>query len=200
MNNETSNQSEMQNNSHEEQITRTYRPRLSFYHANNKGSGSAAQFELVPACGDRDGVIYLTLAQQKSVATGSVEQGNRQYATFDWQNRVTVKLNFSDICQMLQVFRGAATTIAEGKGLYHSSHNTTTIINLTRQADPYPGLALEVSRRNKSESEAPNRVRIMLNSAEAFGVGAVLEQSLGVIAFGIPKEPFSEFTPPRPEG
>lgn len=200
MNTETNNQIDSHDNSHEEQITRTYRPRLSFYHANNKGSGSAARFELVPACGDRDGVIYMTLAQQKSVATGSVEQGNRQYATFDWQNRVTVKLNFSDICQMLQVFRGTTTTIAEGKGLYHSSHNTTTIINLTRQADPYPGLALEVSRRNKSESESPNRVRIMLNSAEAFGVGTVLEQSLGVIAFGIPKEPFSEFAPPQSEG
>jgi hypothetical protein len=31
-------------------------------------------------------------------------------------------------------------------------------------------------------------VRILFNAAEAFGLGAVLEQSLGLIAFGIPKE------------
>lgn len=200
MNTDTNNQSDSNTSSHEELTTRAYRPRLSFYHANNKGSGSVAQFEVVPASGERDGVVFLTLAQQKSVATGTVEQGNRQYATFDWQNRVTVKLNFSDLCQMLQVLRGTATTIAEGKGLYHSSHNTTTIINLTRLADPYPGLALEVSRKSKTESEALNRIRIVFNNAEAFGVGAVLEQSLGVIAFGILKEPSSDFTLPRVDG
>ena len=74
---------------------RAYRPRLSFYHANSKGTGSAARLEVVPATGERDGAIFMTLAQQKSVASGSTEQGNRQHATFDWQNRVTVKLNNS---------------------------------------------------------------------------------------------------------
>jgi hypothetical protein len=144
-------------------------------------------------------VIYLTLASQKSIASGSVVLGNRQYATFDWQNRVTVKLNFNDLCQMLQVFRGVATNIAEGKGLYHNSGDTTTIINLNRQSEPYAGLALDVSRRSRAESDSVVRVRIMFKDAEAFGVGAVLEQSLGLIAFGIPKEPFYAPDPARAE-
>ncbi len=172
---------------------RNYRPRLSFYHASGKGSGSAARFEVVPTCGDREGAVFLTLAQQKSVATGSAELGNRQYATFDWTNRVTVKLNFSDLCQMLPVFKGQAATIADGKGLYHDSGHTTTLINLTRQPDPHIGLALEVSRRGKAESEAAVRTRIVFNSAEAFGLGAVLEQVLGLLAFGIPSDAF--YTP-----
>jgi len=171
----------------------TFRPRLSFYHANGKGTGSAAQFEVVPACGDRDGAVFLTLAQQKSVASGSAEHGNRQHATFDWQNRVTVKLNFSDLCQMVPVFKGQAATIGDGKGLYHDSRNTTTLINLTRQSEPYTGLALEVSRRGKAESEQALRLRIVFNAAEAFGLGAVLEQVLGLLAFGIPSDAF--YTP-----
>ncbi len=167
---------------------RAYRPRLMFYHANGKGSGSAARFELVPACGDREGAIFLTLAQQKSVATGTNDQGNRQHATFNWQSRVIVKLNFSDLCQMLLVCRGQQNAIADGKGLYHDSRGATTIINLSRQAEPVPGLALEVSRRVKGESDSGTRVRIVFNAAEALGLGAVLEQSLAVVAFGIPRE------------
>jgi len=188
MNTDTDNQVNTLKTADEDTAFRPYRPRLSFYHANSKGTGSAARFEIIPACGERDGVIFMTLAQQKSVAAGSDAQGNRQYATFDWQNRVTVKLNFSDLCQMLLVFRGLATTIMDGKGLYHDSRNTTTIINLTRQAEPYPGLSLDVSRRGKAEAEAAIRVRILFNGTEAFGLGTVLEQSLGVLAFGIPKE------------
>ncbi len=188
MNTERENQSNAQSIFDDERSSRAYRPRLSLYHANAKGSGSAARFELVPATGDRDGAIYLTLAQQKSVASAAGEDGRAQYATFDWQNRVTVKLNFSDICQMLLVFRGVADAVADGKGLYHSSGSMTTIINLTRQSEPYAGVALEVSRRSKSEPDAAVRVRIVLKEAEAFGVGTVLEQSLALIAFGVPKE------------
>jgi hypothetical protein len=199
MNTETDNQTASQSIFDEERSFRAYRPRLSFYHANAKGSGSAARFELVPAAGDRDGVIYLTLAQQKSVASAAGAEGRAQFATFDWQNRVTVKLNFSDICQMLLVFRGVADAVADGKGLYHSSGSMTTIINLTRQSEPYAGLALEVSRRSKSEPDAAVRVRIVFREAEAFGVGAVLEQSLGLIAFGVQKEAALQPTAPRNE-
>lgn len=188
MNTDTNTSIPLQKSADDDTVFRPYRPRLSFYHANGKGTGSAVRFELIPACGEREGVIFMTLAQQKSVAGGSDEQGNRQHATFDWQKRVTVKLNFNDLCQMLLVLRGQATTINDGKGLYHDSRNTTTLINLTRQPEPYPGLSLDVSRKGKTEGEPVLRVRILFNSAEVVGLGAVFEQSLGVLAFGIPKE------------
>lgn len=188
MNTDTNHSGTAQRTFDDDAPARNFRPRLSFYHANGKGTGSAARFEVTPACGDRDGAVYLTLAQQKSVASGSADQGNRQHATFDWSNRVTVKLNFGDLCQMLLVFKGQAATIAEGKGLYHDSRNTTTLINLTRQTDPHPGLALEVSRRGKTESDPTARTRIVFNAAEAFGLGVALEQALGLLAFGIPRD------------
>jgi len=200
MNNSTSVSDTAQKAFDNDASARNYRPRLSFYHANGKGSGSAARFELVPACGDREGSVFLTLASQKSVASGSVDQGNRQYATFDWKNRIAVKLNFGDLCQMLSVFKGQAATIADGKGLYHDSRTTTTRINLTRQAEPYAGLALEVSRRGKAESEQVLRTRIIFNNTEAFGLGAVLEQILGLLAFGIPNDVSYTSSSARAEG
>jgi hypothetical protein len=100
-----------------------------------------------------------------------------------------VKLNFTDLCQMLLVFAGQAATISDGKGLYHDNRSTTTVINLTHQTEPYAGYALEVSRRSKSEPESTARIRMLFNAVEAFGLGKVLEQSLGVVAFGIPRNP-----------
>jgi hypothetical protein len=188
MNTDTNHAGTMQETSDGIAPVRDYRPRLAFYHANGKGSGSAAKFEVVPASGDRDGAVYLTLASQKSVATGSMDQGTRQHATFDWTNRITVKLNFGDLCQILQVFKGPLATIADGKGLYHDSRATTTFINLTRQTEPHPGWALDVSRRSKDVSEAITRTRIVFNASEAYGLGVVLEQALGVVAFGVPRE------------
>ena len=180
---------------------RSFRPRLSFYHANGKGTGSAARFEVVPATGDRDGTVFMTLAQQKSVATGSNDQGNRQHATFDWQSRVTVKLNFSDLCQMIPVLKGGAANIADGKGLYHDSRASVTMINLAFQTEPCRGHTLDVSRRPKTGNEPATRIRILLNAHEAFGLGVVLEQTLGLIAFGIPRDvaPGAGFAPTAAE-
>ena len=83
-------------------------------------------------------------------------------------------------------------------GLRIAAQKLDRLINLTRQTEPYAGLSIDVSRRSKTESETAVRVHIMFNEAEALGVGVVLEQSLGVIAFGIPKE--NTYTPaPRQE-
>ncbi len=197
MNNTTTDQTAAQEVNQDRAQTRNYRPALNFYHANGKGTGSVARFEVVPATGDRDGSVFMTLAQQKSVASGSTEQGNRQYATFDWANRVIVKLNFGDLCQMLPVFKGQATAIGDGKGLYHDSGSSTTIINLVHQTDPYPGHALDVSRRSKSGGDPAPRIRILFNATEAYGLGVVLEQVLGLLAFGIPRE-FRPSSAPTP--
>ena len=103
MNSKNDNRATAQDNAQGATKTRNYRPALSIYHANGKGTGSAVRFEVVPAASGRDGAVFMTLAQQKSVASGSREHGNRQHATFDWQNRVTVKLNFDDLCIVREV-------------------------------------------------------------------------------------------------
>ena len=49
MNTDTNNPMNAQKTSDEDTTFRPYRPRLSFYHANSKGSGSAVRFEVIPA-------------------------------------------------------------------------------------------------------------------------------------------------------
>lgn len=167
---------------------RRYKPRLCFYHPSSKGTGSAAQFEVKPASGDRDGAVFLTLAAQKSAAAQNHDTGQRAFATFDWQAALTVKLNFTDLTQILMVFNGAAPSIGDGKGLFHDSAGSSTIIRLAKADEPLKGFSLDISRKQKSADATAARVHILLNPVEAYGLRLVLSQILPLVAFGIPAE------------
>ena len=101
-----------------------YRPKFTIYHANGKGTGGAVQLELHPAHDRVDGSIMMKMASQLTV-------GNRMapvptYPRFDWDNAVTVKLDFNDLCSFLQVFRGECETINDEHGLYHTTAQAAT--------------------------------------------------------------------------
>jgi hypothetical protein len=160
----------------------SYRPRLSYYHPNGRGTGGAIQFELHPAHGCTDGSIFATFARQKTV--GTCEGSVRTFPRFDWANRICVKLDMSDLLQMLQVFRGMQESIADGKGLFHRSTHSNTIVKLEHRIEPQPGYLLEAFRR-PLEGE-PSSAGVVLTVSEALGLSLAIEQSMDVIAFGIP--------------
>jgi hypothetical protein len=175
--------------------SRRYKPRLMFYHPSPKGTGSAAQFEVKPASGDRDGAVFLTLAAQKSAASAKPESGQRAFATFDWQAALTVKLNFTDLSQILMVFNGALPALSDGKGLFHDSAGSSTIIRLAKAEEPLKGFSLEISRKQKGGDATAARVHILLNPVESYGLRLVLSQILPLVAFGIPMEPDASANP-----
>lgn len=160
----------------------SYRPRLSYYHPNGRGTGGAVQFELHPAHGSVDGSIFATFARQKTV--GSREGDVRTFPRFDWTNRICVKLDMSDLLQMLQVFRGMQESIADGKGLFHRSENSSTVVKLEHRIEPQPGYVFEAWR--KPLDGEPSRAGVVFTVAEALGLSLAIEQSMDVIAFGIP--------------
>ncbi len=170
----------------DKEVRRTFRPNLQLFHPNAKGTGSAVKFELHPAHDDRDGCIMMTLANQKSVGSRTGETPT--YSTFDWENRICVKLDFSDLAAMLQVFRGECESIADGHGLYHRSVDFSTKINLHHFVDPRPGYLVEVYRSSNGRSgpEKESNARFLLSSAEAEGLSVAIEHSLAVVCFGIP--------------
>ena len=160
------------------------RPRCSYYHPNGRNTGAAVQFELHPAHGFTDGSIFVTFAKQKTVGT---REGNvYTFPRFDWANRICVKLDMADLVQMLQVFRGMQESIADGKGLFHRSETHNCIIKLEHRLEPQPGYVFEVSRKAVGDDGETERVGIVFTMAEALGLSLAIEQSMDVIAFGIP--------------
>lgn len=162
---------------------KTYRPSLVFYKANAKCTGCAMKMELHPAHGDTAGSIMMSLASQKTV--GDYRGPNPIYPTFDWENPITVKLDFTDLAKMLQVFRGECESIEEGRGLVHRSPKGLTYIKLEHLVEPIPGYKLEV--KFSAVAGSVEQRTIMLAPYEALGLTAAIESSLGVICFGVPE-------------
>ena len=158
------------------------RPALTIYHPNGEGTGSAIRLELHPAHDDTAGSIMATIATQ--LTTGNCMGSMPVYPRFDWDGAITVKLDFTDISKMLQVFRGECESLEYGRGLFHKSTRGTTKIILNHIVEPINGYMLEVYRKT-SDSEDSN-ARIFLSPYEALGLATAIESSMGVICFGIP--------------
>ena len=161
---------------------RAFRPKLAFYKANAKGSGCAMKMELHPAHGQTDGSIMVTLANQMTI--GDRRGPNPTFPHFDWENAICVKLDFSDLSKMLQVFRGEYESIEDGRGLVHRSPKGLAYIKLAHLIEPIPGYRLEVEFFAGSGNS--ERRTVMLMPCEALGLVAAIESSLGVICFGVP--------------
>jgi len=165
--------------------TTAYRPRLTFYHPNAKGTGCAVEFELHPARDDADGAIWMRAANQMTV--GDRRGPSPTYPRFDWENRLCVKLDFSDLCKILQVFRGECESLDDGRGLYHASAKANTRIVLRHLLEPVPGYSLEIYRTLRDGGEDAS-AHIFFNSAEALGLCESIAGSMSVLTFGVPQD------------
>ena len=160
-----------------------HRPNLTFFHPNPKGTGGALRLELHPAHDRVSGSIMMSVANQLTI--GDRRGPVPTFPTFDWENKIVVKLDFDDLCKFLQVFRGECESIDGDRGLYHSSPRASTCIKLRHLVDPISGYSLELYRSVRG-SAAESRAHIILNSAESHGLCEAIAGSMSVISFGIP--------------
>lgn len=159
-----------------------YRPSLSFFHPNAKCTGGAMKMNLHPAHDDTDGSIMVTIANQLTVGKRTAE--THTFARFDWENAICCKLDFMDLCHILQVLRGECESIEDGRGLYHRSKSASTRIVLRHILECTQGYSFEMYRTaaNGTESSA----HIFLSATEALGLCEAISGSMSIISFGIP--------------
>lgn len=183
------------NNAKFTQSVGQFRPRLSLYHPNAKGTGCAIKLDLHPAHDDVDGCIMLCAANQMTV--GNRNCPNPVFPRFDWENQICVKLDFNDLCQFLQVFRGASESIADGRGLYHRTSKASTRIVLRHVAEVAFGYSLELYRTLSGGGET--KARIFLDAAEAGGLCESIAGAMYLVSFGIPMLTAGEVRPSETE-
>lgn len=158
-------------------------PRYTCCHPNAKGTGCSVQFELHPAHEHVEGSIFVTFAGQKMV--GSYENGRRILPTFDWENRITVRLDVNEVAEMLEVFRGYREKMADGKGLFHRTAKANTVITLEHRLEPAPGYLFSVSRKTV-DGDLFKRLGVLLSMKEALVLSESLSGALVYMAFGMP--------------
>ncbi len=157
------------------------RGRLVFYHANGQGTGMALQFELrMNRKGEeRYDCIFMEMARQKTASSGM--GGQRVPATFDWGGKVTIKLDFFDVCEMLLVLEGKSEKMGGGRnGLYHEAKGSSVLITMergTKQGGYYIGIS------KKKGAEQVFKGQILLSEAESLGLRHVLQNSLFFMVF-----------------
>ena len=149
-------------------------PALRFYRANAQRTGSAIRIELHPAHDSVDGFVSLSFVNQ------SQEVG---FPGFDWADPITVKLDFVEVCKVIQVLRGECESIDDGKGIFIRSPHCMTVFSFRHMVEPVPGYEFNVKRRDL-DAGADKSARFVLNGAEALGLCCAFEQVLGVLAFG----------------
>lgn len=136
------------------------------------------KLELLPANGEIDGGVVVTLAPQRSIGSSVTNP------TFNWDDAITARLDILDISQLLMVFRGIQESIADGKGLFHRTADANKVIKFEHRIEPVPGYLLDVSA--KPYDGDVKHVWFHFRQAEAFALLTVLEQSLVSVAFGEP--------------
>lgn len=161
--------------------TKMYSDRLAIYHANGKGTGAAVQLEprLNQQPGDRYNCFFLEMARQKTVASRG--DGGSAHATFDWEQKITVKLDFTDVSALLSVLEGVTDHVGDRReALYHQNGSANTMIRFSRRESG--GVALSLSRKRAGDDQA-SRIGTVLSQDEAVGLRCILRMGLFFITF-----------------
>jgi hypothetical protein len=155
---------------------------ICYYHANAKGMGSALRLEpkVNRREGDRYNCFFIEMAAQK---TAAVKDGaTKKHATFDWENKITVRMDFADLCELLTVLEGRADKVGgERNGLYHASGNGNTLIAFQHNKETRTYF-LSLSRKNKGDDSA-RKIAITLSEVEATGLRCLLQTGLFFVSF-----------------
>ncbi len=156
--------------------------KMAFYHPNGTGTGVALQFEprVNRTPGDRYNCFFFEMAGQKTTSGRAGDK--RVMPTFDWANKLTVKMDFADLCEMLMVLEGRQERVGGQKnGIYHDSDKANTVITFAKIPEK-SGYAFGLSRKDKDSGQLI-RLAIGLSEAEALGLRCLIQSGLFFITF-----------------
>lgn len=133
--------------------------------SKNEQAGAAAQFAFSP----EKRSVFLSLARQKGEKLAPGVSGNQ----FDWENKIIVKLDETDLGKFLAVFENRIPSF----DTVHTSQDKTrmTSIKFQKQTGEYTNFMLQVL---KKEGEDRKDVRIFIDHHEASVLSRFLAEAV----------------------
>lgn len=158
------------------------RPKLSFYHADEKCEGSAVTFQLYPAHDDDKGCIQVEFAKQ--LTAGRKDGPYPTYPIFDWENRITFELGFEDVSKCLLVLIGESESTKRDEGIVieNGGKYEVEFCHVMWPKEGY-GFGVRYTPRKGEEQKA----KILFNEYERAGLREAFASSLMYIGLGVPK-------------
>ena len=151
--------------------------KLTIYHANAKGTGSALGIELHPAEGSCDGCVLLSLAKQTAIR----KDGNPTTPQFDSVNSIHLCLDPLGVENIIEVAEGCAESINDGKGIICNFSGGTSTLKFSNVIDPVCGYRLEIEKRFDGETV---KMEIFLSPSEGHMLAHGFKASMGLLLFG----------------
>lgn len=153
---------------------------LKIYKPKKNGEGAASQWQLKitpigdPKFGQVKGELFLEMAKQKG------EEDADGNASFDWDNKIIMKLGLPDVSEMLLVLSGKKKIagVQEGKyqGLYHQNDNGNAVLQFSYvKMDKFEGYNVRGSTQ-RGEEKKEVKHSITLSEGEIFRV--LLERAI----------------------
>lgn len=140
----------MNENKSEKKEYRIYKP-----NQNGSGSASSWQISIDNSQKYKKVNVFLDMANQKP--------SENENSAFDWEGKVTVKLDLPDIGAILSVLYGRQDGVGklkDGKrsGLYHKNSKGNAIIHFNEnvQGDNLVGFSLRISKQIENDKKAVN--------------------------------------------
>lgn len=155
---------------------------IRLYHANAKGTGGALRITVRAANKYEDGAVFLTFANQLTIG----DPAHGAPVRWDTEGRQTIRLDFVELSEVMQVFHGETESIRDGKGIYHrvAAMKTTKALKFRHLIDPIPGYHFELFTTTENGEET--RHQFYMTPPESLGVCEALSTALYSIAFGDP--------------
>lgn len=153
--------------------------KLNIYHANAKGTGSALGIELLPAVGESDGQVILSVAKQKAIADR--KDGEPIFPQFDGLNSICLSLDPLEVEKIIEVVEGYVESINDGKGIIHVLAGMVSTFKFSHVVEPVCGYRLEFEKMSDGKTV---KIAIFLSSSEGDMLAHGFKASMGLLLFG----------------
>lgn len=137
-------------------MTAKYRESFNIYKANNKQTGSAAQFQI----GSKNDCVFLELANQVRPKDDA--------KPYDWEKKLIVKLGTTDIGKMIH-FLSSSDAMLE---LFHKNEKGNKVVKISAQDN---GFYMKVS--SKEGDASPVTISVPISWDEATLLRLALEKA-----------------------
>lgn len=165
-------------------VNRAVVPSVTIYHPNSRGKGSALAVRMIPAALGAVGYVQLEMARQRTVGD------EKTFPTFNWGERIAVKLSPVETGEVLMCLRGITESLRDGAGFMHKGEGTSSKMTLAHMVDhvegdmviPRPCYRLQLWRH--AEGAEANDCWICLTVEEAFTIETALTGAMPRLCFG----------------
>lgn len=149
---------------------------MKLYHDNTRGTGTAVNIVMSL------GALVFDVARQDPNVERYLPHDGRFVSSFDWGDSQPFRLNVIDASKMLQVLRGCAESVNDGKGICHKTHTSFINVRFTHVVDPVPGYRF-VGVVKSSVKDEPDVREFFFTVDEGFALSIALEGAIKEMFF-----------------